>query len=126
MAMNPDDAPATQGEVKSLKRGVDLLQGDVKQLQGDSTVLAGDVAALKDELKAFTRKFALEIIKTNARTDQQVDALRGALRVIDSKLSAQIDGVMSSVGKTDRAQTIADWRMTQLEGRVDKIESRPS
>lgn len=28
--------------------------------------------------------------------------------------------------KADRAQAIADWRMKQIEKRVDAIESRPS
>jgi hypothetical protein len=33
---------------------------------------------------------------------------------------------MTQVGKTDRAQIIADWRLAQLEKRVAAIEPRPS
>ncbi len=33
---------------------------------------------------------------------------------------------MTQVGKTDRPQIIADWRLSELEKRVATIESRPS
>ena len=88
--------------------------------------MQGDVAALKDELKAFTRKFALEVVRIHARFDKQADLIRGERRAISSKVTKQFDAFMSETGKIDRAQIIADWRVSQLEKRIDKIESRPS
>ena len=98
MDMNPDDAPATKG--------------GLKQVQGD--------------LKSFRRAFALEIVKLHARIEKRDELVRGDLRAMSSRITKQIDGFMSDVGKIDRAQVISDWRLTQIEKRVDAIDSRPS
>ena len=119
MAMNPEEAPATKGDVKSLR-------GDMNAVKGDVSVLKGDVNLMRGDITSLTRKFALEIVKTNARVEKLGDEIRGEIRAMHSDIVGKIDGFMSNVGKIDRAQIIADWRVTQLEGRVDKIETRPS
>ena len=91
--MNPDDAPATKGDLRAL--------------------------ALKADLVAFHRGLALEIVKTNARIDKQGEEIRTEMRTLHSDLVRKIDGFMSNVGKIDRAQIIADWRLTELEKRAD-------
>jgi hypothetical protein len=91
-----------------------------------------DLARLptKDDLLAvqrdLERKIALEIVKTHGRIDQLRDDLRGEMKVLASGIYKKIDGFMGKIGKIDRAQVIADWRVSQLEKRTDRIESRPS
>jgi hypothetical protein len=53
-------------------------------------------------------------------------ATKEELREMRSEIVGKIDGFMAQVGKTDRAQIIADWRLSELEKRVTAVESRPS
>jgi hypothetical protein len=94
--------------------------------QDEAPATKGDVNLVKGEMKAFMRKFSLEMVKIHASNEKRHDLIRAEIRAISSNLTKQIDGYMSQVGKIDRAQIIADWRVTQLEGRVAKIEPRPS
>ena len=140
MDVNPDEAPVTKEDLNLVKgdltlmrsdlmqmRGdMTLMRSDLTQVQGDMTLVRGDLTVVKDDLKSFTRKFALEIVKIHASDERRDELNRAEMRALSSNIKKQIDGYMSEVGKVDRAQIIADWRMTQLEGRVDKIESRPS
>lgn len=111
-----DDAPATKADIKA------LLSSFKEELKADF--------ATKDDLlatqRALERKIALEIVKTHGRIDQLRDDLRGEMKLLASGVYKKIDGFMSKIGKIDRAQVIADWRVSQLEKRTDRIESRPS
>ena len=110
MGMNPDDAPATKGDLRDLAlRGDVLLKGGLLTLKGE----------LQGEFRTLHRGLALEIVKTNARIDKQGEEIRTEMRTLHSDLVRKIDGFMSTVGKIDRAQIIADWRLTELEKRVD-------
>jgi hypothetical protein len=111
--MNPDDAPATKGDLRAL-----ALKGDALfvAMKGDMLALKGE---LQGEFRALHRGLALEIVKTNARIDKQGDDVRSEMRSLHSDLVRKIDGFMSTVGKIDRAQIIADWRLTELEKRAD-------
>ena len=106
--MNPDDAPATKGDLRDLALKVDLVA-----LKGESQ------GEFRGELRAVHRGLALEIVKTIARIDKQGEEIRVEMRTLHSDLVRKIDGFMSTVGKIDRAQIIADWRLTELEKRAD-------
>ena len=101
MDMNTDDAPATKGDLKN-------VQGDLLAVQ------------------RAVRRIAIQAVKTHAHLDKQVGLLRGEMNAMSSRLTKQFDGFIAETGKIDRAQIIADWRVAQLEQRVDKIETRPS
>lgn len=85
-----------------------------------------DAPATKRELKAVHRGLALEIVRTNARIDKLGEDMRGEMRAMGSAIIRKVDGFMAQTGKVDRAQIIADWRLTELEKRVNAIEPRPS
>jgi len=99
---NQDDAPATKGDVKLVRDELKLAQADLK------------------------RSLAVETVKTNARIDRVVEELRGEMHAMGSSIIKKVDGFMAQTGKVDRAQIIADWRLTELEKRVNSIEARPS
>ena len=123
MDMNLENAPATKGDLKAFQ---DELMIALKGVRGDITGMRGEIAGVRDELKTTHRSLALEIVKTHGRIDQLREDLRGEMSIQVSGIFKKIDGFVSKVGKVDRAQVIADWRMTQIEKRVDKAESRPS
>ena len=123
MAMKDQDgAPATKGDIKALLSLL-VTKEDEKAFATKEDLKS---LATKDDLKAVERKLALEIVKTHGRIDQLREDLRGEMGIKVSDIFKKIDGFMSKVGKADRAQVIADWRMTQIEKRVGAIESRPS
>jgi len=97
-----DDAPATKGELKT------------------------EVGRLDKRIDIVHRGLALEIVKTQDRIDRSEKNLRGEIRDSSSRIIKAVEDFMSQVGKVDRAQIIADWRLTELEKRVKTIESRPS
>ncbi len=72
------------------------------------------------------RSLALEIVKTHERIDRVETNLREAIRQGSSRILKSVEDFMTQVGKTDRPQIIADWRLSELEKRVATIESRPS
>jgi hypothetical protein len=94
---------------------------EVAAMRSDIKLLLSTVAT-KDDF----RKLALEIVKTNGRIDQQGERVEASLRGMSSSFHKKVDAFMSEVGKVDRAQIIADWRIAQLEKRVGDVESRPS
>ena len=104
-------------------------QDDAAATKGDIKVFLSTLAT-KDDLKAvqreLERRLSLESVKTNGRIDQLREDLRGESGVMVSGMFRKIDGFMSKIGTIDRAQVIADWRVAQMEKRVDAIESRPS
>lgn len=82
-----------------------------------------DAPALKSDI----RRLAIEIVKTNARMDSGFGALSAEIRASHSMIVNRIDDYMGQVGKVDRAQIIADWRLGELEKRVKTLEApRPS
>ncbi len=105
-------APATQAELNVMQNDLTLLR----------TELRAGFELLLSEVKNTKHDLAMEIIKTNAR----IDGFQDQISAMSSTMLGRIDGFMANVGKTDRAQVIADWRMTELEKRVAAIESRPS
>lgn len=108
-----DDAPATRGELRTT---------------GEE--LKGVIGALRDELKGETavlrRDFALETVKTHSRVDRLEASLRKDIRSESSRVIKIVEDFAAQVGKVDRAQVIADWRLTELDKRVKALESRPS
>jgi hypothetical protein len=118
-----------KGDVTVLKEDVSSLKGDVAALKMDMSAVKGDVVTLKGEMsdvKGAVRRIALQAVETRTHMDSQFSALRQDMRDMSSRITNQIDGYMAQVGKIDRAQIISDWRVSQLEKRVDSIESRPS
>jgi hypothetical protein len=77
-------------------------------------------------LSEVHRSLALEIVKTHERIDRVETNLREAIRQGSSRILKSVEDFMTQVGKTDRPQIIADWRLSELEKRVATIESRPS
>jgi hypothetical protein len=118
MDSNQDDAPATKSDIKALLSMV--------ATKDDLLAVRGDLASVQDELQATRRTLALQIVETGFQSDKKIEKLRDELNSKASDIVTKIDGFMSEVGKVDRAQIIADWRVAQLETRVDKIETRPS
>lgn len=94
--------------------------------QDQNPATRGELQRVADDVKELRRGFALEIVKTNARIDKLGEDIRAEMRAMSSGLHKKIDGFMSQSGKVDRAQVIADWRLTELEKRVSAIEPRPS
>jgi hypothetical protein len=82
-----------------------------------------DAPATKGEVRGVQRTLALEIVKTNARMDAGFDAVRSEIRMSHSMIVNRIDEYMGQVGKVDRAQIIADWRLGELEKRVKTLET---
>jgi septin family protein len=118
---------ATKDDLKGFATKDDLKGFATKDdLKAFATKDDLDVFATKDDLTGSHRKLALEIVKTNGRIDQLREDICGEMRIMSSAFHKKIDRFMSGVGKVDRAQIIADWRMTQIEKRVGAIESRPS
>ncbi len=107
------DAPATKGDIQTLLSTLATKE----DLQSFAT---------KDDLNDLARKSALNSVKTNSRIDQLREDLRGEMSLMTSGVFKKIDGFLSKTGKIDRAQVIADWRVAQMEKRVEAIESRPS
>lgn len=48
------------------------------------------------------------------------------MHVMGSGIISRIDAFMAQVGKTDRAQIVADYRLTELDNRVKILETRPA
>lgn len=87
-----------------------------------------DAPATRGQLTGVQRSLALEIVRTNARMDAGFGVISEQIRTSHSLIVNRIDGYMAEVGKVDRAQIIADWRLTELEKRVKTLETpdRPS
>jgi hypothetical protein len=109
MDVNDDGAPATKGDLRELR-----------------TELHSEVDRVDKRLSEVHRSLALEIVKTHERIDRSENSLRGDFREFSSRILKTVEDFMAQVGKTDRAQIIADWRLSELEKRVTTIESRPS
>jgi hypothetical protein len=69
---------------------------------------------------------AIEIVKTHERIDRSESSLRSEIRETASRVIKTVEDFITQVGKTDRAQIIADWRISELEKRVCAIDPRPS
>ncbi len=115
-----------QGGLKGVQGDITSMRSDITGVQGRLTSVEGGLTSVWAELRATRRNLALEIAKTRVHGEKQTEILRDEVRARHSETIEHIDGFMSKVGTIDRAQVIADWRMSQLEARVDKIESRPS
>jgi len=105
MSVNDEDAPATQRDLAGVK---------------------AEVERVDKRLSEVHRSLALEIVKTHERIDRVETNLREEIRQGSSRILKSVEDFMTQVGKTDRAQIIADWRLSELEKRVETIESRPS
>jgi hypothetical protein len=113
MDVNGEDASATKGDLRLVHEG---MRAELKSVEGRLDQRIGDVH----------RTLAIEIVKTHERIDRVESNLRGDFREFSSRILKTVEDFMTQVGKTDRAQIIADWRLSELEKRVATIESRPS
>ncbi|NNN06612.1 MAG: hypothetical protein HKL90_11985 [Elusimicrobia bacterium] len=115
-----DGAPATKGD---LNRARSEMKTEMENLRAQ---LRAESDRLDRRIGAAHRGLAVEIVKTHERIDRVENNLRGEIRDSNSRILKAVEGFMSQVGKTDRAQIIADWRLSELEKRMALIEPRPS
>ena len=118
MGMNPDDTPATKGNLKLLKKDLEFLKGDLM-------LLNDGLALLADDLREFRRSTTRELGEFRAGLDKFEKSFREDLRAMESKISKQFASFRWA-RKSDHAKIIADWRVAELKKRVGKTEPRPS
>ena len=104
---------------------VPTTKRDLKLLKDHFALLKGDFALLKGDLKEFRRDTTRELVKICVSFDKFEESFRGEMRAMESKITKQLAGFRWA-RMSDHAKIIADWRVAQLEKRVDKIESHPS
>jgi hypothetical protein len=68
----------------------------------------------------------IAIRETQRRLDRLENNLRSDIREFSACFIEAVEDFRTRLEKTDRAQIIADWRLSELEKRVATIESRPS
>lgn len=90
----------------------------------DAPATKNDIVQLDQRIDTVHRSLAIEIVKTTERIDRLGESLREEIRASSSHIISVVDGFMAQVGKVDRAQAVADWRLTQLDQRVTALETR--
>jgi len=79
--------------------------------------------ATKGDLDQTRRLLAREIVKLDAKIDRVDEGLRAEMKAWGSRIVKTVEDYSGQVGKVDRAQIIADWRLRELEKRVGTLET---
>ena len=103
---NQDALPATKGDLRQLEERLE------ERFEGRF-----------EGLSAMGQRFAIELVKTNARIDKLGDSLRAEIREGNSKILKTVEEFAVQTKMVDRHQIITDYRVAELEKRVKGLET---
>lgn len=114
-------------DVSVLKSDVSVLKGDVSVLKGDVSVLKGDVSFLKGKVASLEKNVDnLNVVYTTLSADfkrmEQVVATKSDIDLILNR----IDQFTHEVDVQKKKGTVNDYRLNQVEPKVDDHERRIS
>ena len=119
--LNQEDAPATKGDIISLRMDLEAKMASKNDLKGFAT--KDDLQTLTTEVRDFKRTVSIEHGKLTGQMQDFKEMVRSQLDNGISRMLKLAEDFSVQTQKVDRHQILTDHRVDLLEYRVKNLET---